>query len=110
VHELDGDQAVHRHPDEVGVGRRVGGPLICASGAAVLFGSLDEGGLGQGVATIPEILWELSPGIYLTAKGFKPSAVDALMRQPGPEPARMGEESSESEREAFPSPQPALVT
>jgi hypothetical protein len=88
----------------------IGGPLICASGAAVLLGGLDEGGLGQGVATIPEFLWELSLGIYLTAKGFKPSAVDALMRQPGPQPPRMGADSSESEREAFPSPQPALVT
>jgi hypothetical protein len=88
----------------------IGGPLICASGAAVLLGGLDEGGLGQGVASIPEFLWELSLGIYLTVKGFKPSALDALMRQPGPEPTRMGEESSESEREAFPSLQPALVT
>jgi hypothetical protein len=88
----------------------IGGPLICASGAAVLLGGLDQGSLVQGVATIPEILWELSLGIYLTAKGFKPAAVEALMRQPGPKPARMGEESSESEGQAFPSPQPALVT
>jgi hypothetical protein len=88
----------------------IGGPLICASGAAVLLGGLDEGGLGQGVASIPEILWELSLGIYLTVKGFKPSAVDALMQGPRPQPARMGEDSSESEREAFNSPQPALVT
>jgi hypothetical protein len=88
----------------------IGGPLICASGAAVLLGGLDEGGLGHGVATIPEFLWELSLGVYLTVKGFKPSAVDALMRQPGPEPTRTGEESSESEREAVLSLQPALVT
>jgi hypothetical protein len=88
----------------------IGGPLICASGAAVLLGGLDQGSVVQGVATIPEILWELSLGMYLTAKGFKPSAVDALMRQPRPEPARLGVESSESESEAFPSPNPALVT
>jgi hypothetical protein len=29
----------------------------------------------QGIATIPEFLWELSLGIYLTFKGFKPSPV-----------------------------------
>jgi hypothetical protein len=29
--------------------------------------------LGQGIATIPEFIWELSLGIYLTVKGFKPS-------------------------------------
>jgi hypothetical protein len=27
----------------------------------------------QNVATIPEILWELSLGVYLMVKGFKPS-------------------------------------
>jgi hypothetical protein len=52
----------------------VGGPLICASGIAVLFGLIDQGGAGQNIATIPEFLWELSLGIYLTVKGFKPSA------------------------------------
>jgi hypothetical protein len=53
----------------------VGGPLLCAAGIAVLFGVLEQGGLGQSVATIPEFLWELSLGIYLTVKGFRPAAV-----------------------------------
>jgi hypothetical protein len=88
----------------------VGGPLICASGAAVLLGGIEQDGLAQGFATLPEFLWELSLGIYLTAKGFKPSAVAALMRKPGSQPTRMGPDSSESEREAVPSLQPALVT
>ena len=88
----------------------VGGPLICASGAAVLLGGIAQDGLGQGLATIPEVLWELSLGIYLTIKGFKPAAVEALMRRPEREPARMGGESSGSERQTFPSPQPVLVT
>jgi hypothetical protein len=52
----------------------VGGPLVCASGIAVLFGGIEQGSAGQGIATIPEFAWELSLGIYLTAKGFKPSA------------------------------------
>jgi hypothetical protein len=53
----------------------VGGPLICLSGIAVLFDVFEQGGTGQGIATIPEFLWELSLGIYLTVKGFKPSPI-----------------------------------
>ena len=55
----------------------VGGPLICASGVAVMFGVFDQGGTGQGVATIPEFIWELGLGIYLTVKGFAPSPIAA---------------------------------
>jgi hypothetical protein len=53
----------------------VGGPLICASGIAVMFGVLDQGGTGQGIATIPEFFWELGLGIYLTVWGFRPSPI-----------------------------------
>jgi len=53
----------------------VGGPLVCASGIAVLFDVFEQGGAGQGIATIPEFLWELSLGIYLTVKGFRPSPI-----------------------------------
>jgi hypothetical protein len=53
----------------------IGGPLICASGTAVLFGGIDQGSAWQGIATIPEFLWELSLGIYLIVKGFKPSLI-----------------------------------
>ncbi len=35
----------------------VGGPLVCASGIAVLFDVFEQGGAGQGIATIPEFLW-----------------------------------------------------
>jgi hypothetical protein len=48
----------------------VGGPLICLSGVAVLFGLVDQGGVAQSIATIPEFIWELSLGVYLTFKGF----------------------------------------
>lgn len=53
----------------------VGGPLICASGVAVLFGALRFAGTGQGIATVPEFLWELLLGIYLTVKGFNASPI-----------------------------------
>jgi hypothetical protein len=52
----------------------VGGSLIIVSGTLVLFGVADSGGALQGVATIPEFLWELSLGIYCTVWGFRPSS------------------------------------
>jgi hypothetical protein len=52
----------------------IGGPLICASGLAVMFGAFDAGSAEQGIASIPEIAWEASLGIYLAVKGFKASS------------------------------------
>ena len=52
----------------------VGGPLIIISGTLVMFGVADASGPLQGLATIPEALWELSLGIYCTARGFRPSS------------------------------------
>jgi hypothetical protein len=52
----------------------VGGPLIIVSGTLVMFGLADNGGTLQGLATIPEGLWELSLGIYCAVKGFRPSS------------------------------------
>ncbi len=55
----------------------IGGPLVCASGIAEMFGVIELGSVWQFIATIPEIAWELSLGIYLTIKGFKPSPIIA---------------------------------
>jgi Domain of unknown function (DUF4386) len=52
----------------------IGGPLIIASGTAVLFGAVEPGSGLQVLATVPEFFWELSLGIYLIVKGFKPSS------------------------------------
>jgi Domain of unknown function (DUF4386) len=52
----------------------VGGPLICVSGLAVMFGVLDTGSAVKAIAAVPEIAWEASLGIYLIVKGFRPSA------------------------------------
>jgi hypothetical protein len=52
----------------------VGGPLIIASGTAVMFGVDHPSGPLQGIATIPEFLWELFLGLYCTVKGFRPSS------------------------------------
>ena len=52
----------------------IGGPLVILSGTLVLFDVIDQGGSVQGLATIPEFLWELSLGIYCTVKGFRSDA------------------------------------
>ena len=49
----------------------IGGPLIFISGTAVLFNIIQPGSKAQGIASIPEILWELSLGIYMLVKGFR---------------------------------------
>ena len=49
----------------------IGGPLIIASGILVLFDVIEPGSVVQGIATIPEFIWELSLGSYLIVKGFK---------------------------------------
>ena len=51
----------------------IGGPLVCLSGIAVMFGAFEAGSAPQFLATIPEIAWEASLGIYLLAKGLKTS-------------------------------------
>jgi Domain of unknown function (DUF4386) len=57
----------------------IGGPLIIASGTAILFGVIEAGGVWQLIATIPEFFWELFVlGIWLIVRGFNPSAVARL--------------------------------
>jgi hypothetical protein len=53
----------------------IGGPLVILSGIAIMFDVTERGSTLQGIATIPEFFWELSLGIYLIVKGFKPSPI-----------------------------------
>jgi hypothetical protein len=39
-----------------------------------LFNVIEPGSGVQVIATVPEFFWELSLGIYLVVKGFKPSS------------------------------------
>jgi uncharacterized protein DUF4386 len=60
----------------------VGGPLLAASGLAVLIGVIPQGSPVQGILTIPEIIWEAYLGLWLTFKGFNAAApVLALVRR-----------------------------
>ena len=52
----------------------IGGPLLAASGIAVLMGVIPQGSAVQSIATIPEIIWEAFLGLWLTFKGFKSSS------------------------------------
>jgi len=52
----------------------IGGPLLAASGAAVLMGVIPQFSPLQSIATVPEFIWELFLGLWLTFKGFKSSA------------------------------------
>jgi hypothetical protein len=65
-------------PRQMAILGLVAGPLIVASGTAVMFGVDNPGGTLQSIPAIPEFLWELLLGIYCTVKGFRPSAVAAL--------------------------------
>jgi hypothetical protein len=57
----------------------IGAPLLVASAAAVLFGLVDRVSALPAIAALPIALWELSLGLYLTVKGFKPSPITADM-------------------------------
>ncbi len=64
----------------------IGGPLLMATGIAIMFDVTERGGALQAIATIPEFFWELSLGIYCIVKGFRSSspilATDETVRVP----------------------------
>ena len=53
----------------------IGGPLILASGIAIVFGVYKNGSTAASIAALPEIAWEASLTVYLIVRGFKPSPV-----------------------------------
>ncbi|HZC33948.1 MAG TPA: DUF4386 domain-containing protein [Candidatus Bathyarchaeia archaeon] len=62
----------------------IGGPLLAASGIAVLLGVIPQGSTLQGIATVPEIVWEAFLGLWLTFKGFRQAPI---LTAEAPEPA-----------------------
>ena len=65
----------------------IGGPLLAASGTAVLLGVIPQFSPLQSIATVPEFIWEAFLGLWLTFKGFSPSPVLALASRPQPSSA-----------------------
>ena len=52
----------------------IGGPIQALAGIGVLFDLYEASGPVQSIATIPEIIWELSLGIYPLVWGFRLSS------------------------------------
>ena len=65
----------------------IGAPLLLASVTATFFGVYDQVSVWSGLATIPIAAWELSLGLWLALKGFKPSPITAAMTAAGTPPA-----------------------
>jgi Domain of unknown function (DUF4386) len=53
----------------------IAGPVLLIGGTAALFDVIDKDSALKALAALPEAAWELSLGIYLMAKGFKPSPI-----------------------------------
>jgi hypothetical protein len=60
----------------------IGAPLLIASATAALFRGNHPVTVLAAIATIPIFLWELSLGVWLVVKGFKPSPITAGMAEP----------------------------
>jgi hypothetical protein len=60
----------------------IGAPLLIASATATLFRGNDPVTVLAAIATVPIFLWELSLGLWLVVKGFKPSPITAGMAEP----------------------------
>jgi hypothetical protein len=59
----------------------VGGPLLFASSILVLFGFYEQLSVWGSIMVGPEFIWELSLGIWLIVKGFKPSPITSQSSQ-----------------------------
>ena len=56
----------------------IGAPLLLAAKIATVYGVNDDSTMWSVIALAPIFFWELSLGIYLVVRGFRPSAVAAL--------------------------------
>lgn len=53
----------------------VGAPLLLASATATILGFNEQISVWSAIAVVPIFLWELSLGIWLVVKGFRPSPI-----------------------------------
>jgi hypothetical protein len=61
----------------------IGAPLLISSTIGTMFGINELVSVWSGIATAPIFVWELSLGVWLVVKGFKPSALAALVADSG---------------------------
>jgi uncharacterized protein DUF4386 len=60
----------------------IGAPLLLASAIATLLGYNEQGSAWSSIATLPVAAFELSVGVYLAVKGFRPSPVTTAPAEP----------------------------
>lgn len=65
----------------------IAAPLFLASATASILGFNEQVSVLSGITTIPIAAWELSLGVWLVIKGFKPSPITAEMQAAGTSPA-----------------------
>lgn len=56
----------------------VGAPLLVLSVLATIFGVIDQVSPVAGLAALPIAAWEISLGVWLVVKGFRPAALEQL--------------------------------
>lgn len=52
----------------------IGAPILLASATATMFGLYGQVSAAAGLAALPVAVWELSLGLWMTIKGFRPAA------------------------------------
>ena len=65
----------------------IGAPLHLTAVVLTMFGVVDRVGTVTGIAVIPIAVWELSLGVYLVVKGFKPCPITDAIREEATPPA-----------------------
>ena len=60
----------------------IGAPLLLAANTATLFGVNEQSSLLSSLSLPGIFFWELSLGLYLTIKGFRPSPITADLVEP----------------------------
>ncbi|SDI33988.1 protein of unknown function [Actinokineospora alba] len=66
-------------PRAIAVLGLIGGPLICVSATAVLFGLYEQLSPVGALAALPVFAWEVSLALYLIIKGFRRAAPTATL-------------------------------
>jgi hypothetical protein len=65
----------------------IGAPLLLTAVVAILFGGIEQISVWTALATLPVAAWELSLGVWLVVKGFRPSPITAGMAADSTVPA-----------------------
>jgi len=65
----------------------IGAPLLLTSTTATMFGINHLGSVWSTIAVAPIFVWELSLGVYLVIKGFRPCPITDAMRAASTPPA-----------------------